>query len=231
MYEHHYLKDYNAHVRALIEQHGHKRAMQIAIGDNFATQGALHVAALTHFGLKDGDRLIDIGCGSGRTAAAISKAFDLSYYGFDVVPELVDYARENSPEGYEFGLAQDVAIAQPDSSADMACAFSVFTHLLHEESYLYMAECARVLRPGGRLVFSFLEFAEPCHWTVFEYTVASAAKNTRPHLNIFMDRTGISAMAAHLGFAAPVYFGGIEILPGAREPMGQALCMLEKAAA
>ena len=36
----------------------------------------------------------------------------------------------------------------------MVCAFSVFTHIEHEDSYLYLEEALRIVRPGGRFVFS-----------------------------------------------------------------------------
>ena len=58
-------------------------------------------------------------------------------------------------------LNRALYIPAPDACADMVCAFSVFTHLLHTETYLYLEDIRRVLRPGGRLVFSFLEFANP----------------------------------------------------------------------
>jgi cyclopropane fatty-acyl-phospholipid synthase-like methyltransferase len=48
--------------------------------------------------------------------------------------------------------------AEAAASADIVIAFSVFTHLLHEECYAYLQDAARVLTPGGKFVFSFFEF-------------------------------------------------------------------------
>jgi hypothetical protein len=53
-----------------------------------------------------------------------------------------------------------------------------------------------VLKSGGTIVFSFLEFAIPSHWTVFEGNVADIGGSE--HLNMFMDRGGIHAWANHL---------------------------------
>ena len=41
-------------------------------------------------------------------------------------------------------------------SVDMICAFSVINHMEHEDAYLYLKEALRVVRPGGRFVFSCL---------------------------------------------------------------------------
>ena len=81
----------------------------------------------------------------------------------------------------------------------MVCAFSVFTHLLHEQSFVYMEDCRRVLRGGGKLVFSFLEFRVPSHWDVMEANVSALGTGTGV-LNQFMSVDGIEAWAKHLNF-------------------------------
>ncbi len=42
------------------------------------------------------------------------------------------------------------------NSVDMICAFSVINHMEHEDAYLYLKEALRIVRPGGRFVFSCL---------------------------------------------------------------------------
>ena len=81
------------------------------------------------------------------------------------------------------------------------CAFSVLTHLLPEQSYLYLEEAKRVLKPDGRIVFSFLEFRMPFHWSVFASTVDAARGRDEHPLNMFIDRDAIQAWAVHLGLA------------------------------
>ncbi len=81
----------------------------------------------------------------------------------------------------------------------MICAFSVFTHLLHHESYLYIEDACRALKPKGKLIFSFLEFADPGHWRVFEDTVEAQRSAVPTHLNSFIERSAISVWASHLG--------------------------------
>jgi hypothetical protein len=43
-----------------------------------------------------------------------------------------------------------------DEAADVVCAFSVFTHLEHGDTYHHLADGLRVVRAGGRFMFSCL---------------------------------------------------------------------------
>jgi SAM-dependent methyltransferase len=174
------------------------KAMQHAIGGDFLAMGILERELLIKYGLQAADYVIDVGCGSGRLAKPLSQFLSGKYLGTDVVPDLILYAKKlvNRPD-WRFEVVKTLAIPERDSQADFVCFFSVLTHLLHEQSYLYLQEAKRVLKPGGRVVFSFLEFAVPSHWPVFESTVKHVAGN-HP-LNVFISRDAIQAWAAHLG--------------------------------
>ena len=177
--------------------------MSLAVGGLYELFGPIEAQLLADVGLKNGMNLIDLGCGSGRGAVAIAKRFEISYLGTDIVQALLDYAASKTPAHYQFKLHRQLSIPAADSCADIVCAFSLFTHLLQAETYLYMEESARVLKPNGRLVFSYLEFTE--HWGVFQDTVNAQRGNTLVHLNMFMDRTAIEQYASHLGFAVDQY--------------------------
>ena len=132
--------------------------MSLAVGGSYAKIGKLQAELLIHFGLKDGMRLADVGCGSGRTATALSERISIEYDGFDIVQTLLDYAASKAPPNYLFNLNRGLTLPSPDNSYDMICGFSLFTHLLHEETFIYLRDMLRVLKPGGMLAFSFLEF-------------------------------------------------------------------------
>lgn len=120
------------------------------------------------------------------------------FLGTDVVAELLAYARQSCPPSWEFLQVEDIRIPFPDDSAVFACFFSVFTHLLHEVAYCYLVEAGRTVKPGGRIVFSFLEYEY--NWQVFEDTYnAAKAGGRNDHLNMFVGRDAIAAWAAHLG--------------------------------
>jgi hypothetical protein len=63
-----------------------------------------------------------------------------------------------------------------------------------------------VLKPGGKVVLSFLEFYIYSHWAVFDLSVNSGQPGD--HLNQFMDRDGIRAWAHHLGMKVESIFDG-----------------------
>ena len=187
---------YEKHTSRLADSLDKEQAMAQAVGGAFDAVGQLEVALLRQHGLLPEHTLIDVGCGSGRLASKLTGYLTGRYIGMDVVSDLVNYARElcQRPD-WAFYEAPGLSIPEPDDSADMVCFFSVFTHLLHEESFKYLKEASRVLKPDGRIVFSFLEFHIPSHWAVFAEVLA----DERPDkvLNQFMSRDAIIAWAPH----------------------------------
>lgn len=179
---------------------GRHRAMEQAVGGSFDAFGVLMKALLIHYGLTPMDYLIDVGCGSGRLAKPLSEYLtDGAYLGFDVVPDLVEHARASVPaKNFEFQVSTGYRIPEKDGKVNWVVFFSVFTHLLHEHSYRYLEEAKRVLRPGGTILFSYLDFRIPSHWAVFDSNLRDL-ENTRSHLNMFMGRDLIASFTEHLG--------------------------------
>lgn len=215
--------------------------LKVAIGGQFEAYGQIEVDMLRFFGLGDQSTLIDVGCGSGRLSIPLSKTHRGAYLGTDVVPDLVEFARESCRRpDWRFEVVDRLHIPAPDRSADMVCFFSVLTHLLHEQSYIYLEEAKRVLKPDGRIVFSFLEFRMPFHWNVFASTVEDARGRDEHPLNVFIDRDAIQAWAAHLGLVVLDLRDGDEVfvplsesvtLDGGqvlseRGNLGQSICVL-----
>ena len=195
----HFIDDYRALVRDLAAQYPLAEAMARAVGGSYDALGEVEKQMLIGYGLEAADTLVDVGCGSGRLAKALVPHLTKGrYLGTDVVQELLDYARQGCPPRWQFALVEDIRIPFPDNCADFACFFSVFTHLLHEETYCYLLEAQRVVKPGGRIVFSFLEYAH--NWAIFESTYA-VVRGGHPtvHLNTFIGRDAIEAWTRHLG--------------------------------
>jgi len=189
---------YLDHVADLERRLKHDDALRQAIGGEFTAVGKLEHYLLRSLGLKEGHVVVDVGCGSGRLACQLAPYEGIQYIGCDVVPQLLEYAKMlcKRPD-LQFLATDGITIPAATGAADYVVFFSVFTHLLHEDSFRYFREAARVLRPGGHLVMSFLEFRVAMHWNIF----ISAVENARPgqHLNQFLDRDAIQAWATHSG--------------------------------
>lgn len=206
-------------------------ALKNAIGGDFDMMGRMHVSILKHYGLKPDGFLIDVGCGAGRTAQPISRYLTGRYLGIDVVADLVEHARKvaGRPD-WRFEVIKHIGIPEEDGVADMVCLFSVFTHLLHEQTYWYLEEIKRVLKPGGRVVFSFLEFRDLGHWSIFQDSLNNEKARSRVPLNVFMDREGIEVFARNLGLRVVEIRNGSDVV-APEGAIGQSLCCLEKPAA
>lgn len=206
----------------------HDEAMATAIGGDWDAGGARQAAILRHYGLCEDSYLVDVGCGAGRLAGPLSTFLRGRYLGVDLVPALVANARRVAARpDWRFEVIDHIGIPETDGVADMVCFFSVLTHVTHEQAYWYLEEAKRVLKPGGRIVFSFLEYREPGHMKIFHETVASAKSRVYTPPNVFLDRSGLQAWAEDLGLSVVEFRdGGDPIVTEGN--LGQALCVLEK---
>jgi SAM-dependent methyltransferase len=234
---------YVRYVDSVVGDTADEVAMGHAVGGAPEVVGILELALLRYAGLRESDYLIDIGCGSGRLTLPLSRTHKGRYLGTDLVPALLNYNKAKANrDDWRFEEVDGLTIPEATSQADMICFFSVFTHLLHEQTFLYLEEARRVLRPGGRVVFSFLEF--DVHWDIFHDTVERerAGKAEEGVLNVFMERSDIRMWAYFLDFDL------IEMPPGREQfiplphpvtapdgrimkklgALGQSVCVLQK---
>jgi ubiquinone/menaquinone biosynthesis C-methylase UbiE len=197
----HFVRDYRRLVAHLAAKRPLDEAMALAVGGgDYEAIGTAEAELLIESGFGAGHSLIDIGCGSGRLSSHLSKRFGdaITYLGVDVVPEFLEYARHRSAPAYRFELTSGLTIPATDGCADFVAAFSVFTHLRHAETASYLRDIHRTLRPGGLLVFSFLEL--PYHARIFVSTsMRKLIGNCYPE-NHFLSRQTIMRMGAELEF-------------------------------
>jgi ubiquinone/menaquinone biosynthesis C-methylase UbiE len=137
---------------------------------NFMRAGRRFRAAAIDCGLKPGHRVLDLGCGPGRLAVALSGYLDDrgSYVGLDVSRDAIDIcdrwigaklprfefvwadvfnARYNKAAGPR---ATEYRFPFEDGSFDFVFSNSLFTHLLPADARHYVCEIGRVLKRGGR---------------------------------------------------------------------------------
>lgn len=205
--------NYRRHISRLLAEMPREEAMIKAIGApdarGYATFGDVQVQVLRAHGLINGMSIYDLGCGSGRTAQALQRnGWEGSYMGHDVVPELVDHLIRTCP-GFSARTHLGLSLLAEDSSLDMVYHWSVFTHLLPEECYVYLKDTHRSLKPGGTLLFSFLELEDQRHDRLFHERASSFERHdVIPLLDTFLHRDWIRAWASELAFSPPKFTAG-----------------------
>ena len=109
---------------------------------------------------------VEIGSGLGRVCAALAERFD-RVVGLDVAAGMVGRAAElvaNPAVRFEIGDGTTLQPV-PDASVDLVLSFTVFQHLLRPSAVEgYIRDAARVLRPGGVLVFQWNSTTGPIRW-------------------------------------------------------------------
>ena len=165
----HYVRNYRQLMRRLRRESADEdEAVERAVGGHYLRVGQVQADLVREVAPEGPFTMVDIGCGSGRAAFALREEQRISYLGIDVVPDLVEYAREkaNRPD-WDFQIISKIAIPAEAAFADLILIMSVFTHLKPGEIQTYLAECARVMKPGGVVIASYLELENERHRSLF----------------------------------------------------------------
>jgi SAM-dependent methyltransferase len=147
----------------------------VGAGDFVAVGQIVRRCLIEQGGLKPHETVLDVGCGIGRIAYQLTDylAPPGSYEGFDIVKMGIDWCQQRitprfpqfrfqQADVYNFhyhpaGQQQAIEYRFPfaDEQFDFVFLTSVFTHMPPDEVAHYVAEVARVLKPGGRVFVTF----------------------------------------------------------------------------
>jgi len=131
---------------------------------SFGQQEAILQATLDAAARVPGDRLVDVGCGSGKLAITAARALTRqasdvsgSVLGIDATPGMVEFARRSaaaarSTARFQVGIAE--ALPLEDGGVNAVTSSYFFHHLPSDAKRLALREMWRVLAPGGRLVIT-----------------------------------------------------------------------------
>ena len=124
-------------------------------------------------GLKPHERVLDVGCGTGRMARPLTRYLTSgSYDGIDIVAASIEWCQRayQRLSNFHFHFADicnqaynptgslragEYKFPFADASFDFVYLTSVFTHMLPADMENYLSEVTRVLRPGGRCFITY----------------------------------------------------------------------------
>lgn len=208
-----------------------------ATSNDFHTSGAAIRDFLVANGLERDHRVLDVGCGIGRLAVALTDYLSPqgAYDGFDIMPAAIRWCRNINARhpNFRFQLvdlksdryrpsgsrrASDFVFPYPDDAFDFVVLSSVFTHMLPADMRNYLDQIARVMKPGGRCVISYYLMTPERRVAVDQGSSAFSFRHVGdgywaeyadlPEAVIAYDEAGVLAAFRERGFSIVNRFGG-----------------------
>jgi len=134
--------------------------------------------------------VLDLGCGTGYFQPELRRRYPgASCIGLDLAPGMVEYARAHAADGGHWLVGDAESLPLATDSVDLI--FSSLAVQWCQRPEQLFAEFARVLRPGGRCVFTTLGPE-----TLRELRLAWAAVDDRQHVNNFLPPQQLATAAA-----------------------------------
>jgi SAM-dependent methyltransferase len=163
--------------------------------------------------LRPGDSILDVGCGCGRIATALTQYIDREscYVGIDIVPGLIDFARSfitprypsfkflllnESNQTYdswrrqegEMGIAT-LAEAVSAQSIDLAISVSLFTHLDFAPALAMLTSIHRVLKDDSRVFMTVFVLDRAAQGEIDAGRAVFSFKHRTPTGKIYAERS------------------------------------------
>lgn len=166
----------------------------VGLGRNFRDE------TLRHAALTSGERVLDVGCGTGVLTRLAAQTVGPSGHavGIDPAPRMIGVARENASRTgsqAEFRLAAIERLPFDDSSFDVVLSSLMLHHLPPDLKHDGLAEVYRVLKPGGRVVAVDIDHpANPLWWPLLwpALMMPPVADNLRGRVPAHLREAGFS---------------------------------------
>jgi ubiquinone/menaquinone biosynthesis C-methylase UbiE len=109
-------------------------------------------SAALHFKVSPGEKILELGCGNGKTSLALFSAGAIVYC-LDFSREALLRSSESQDPNIMHILGDVIELPFPEGYFDLVNCSHIFEHLPTEKRRIAALEAIRVLRSGGRLEF------------------------------------------------------------------------------
>ena len=135
---------------------------------------------LDRYGIGEGARVLDVACGAGLVALPLADA-GYRVDGVDLAEGALEVARRRVPNA-TFRVGDALALDVDDASYDAVLLLDVLEHV--EEPGRAIAEAARVVRPGGVVVFNTFN-KTPLSWLVAVHGFKAVTREAPTDLHVW----------------------------------------------
>ena len=155
---------------------------------------------LSRLGMGTDARVLDVACGAGLVALPLAE-HGVAVHGIDASAGAIAEAQRRSPPGAPatFAVGDAYALDAADGSADAVLLLDMLEHV--ERPADVLAEAARVVRPGGAVLFHTFN-RTPAAWALAIHGFRVVTRDAPDHIHVyrlFVRPDELRAMAADAG--------------------------------